>query len=106
MTISKSIKQAQLIVQQLSKQTGAETSLLHSLSQELVSIQRHALKLTTQNQSAKTAAKPEMKSGCYVFAGEKAFFCPNCYDNLSNKVPTKRLNSKLRVCPICRMSIQ
>jgi hypothetical protein len=51
-------------------------------------------------------AKPELKSGCYVFSGEKGFFCPRCYDNHSNKVATTRLNSKQRICPACRASLK
>ena len=51
-------------------------------------------------------AKPELKSGCYIFSGEKGFFCPRCYDNHGNKVATIRLNSKQRICPTCRASIK
>jgi hypothetical protein len=51
-------------------------------------------------------AKPELKSGCYIFSSEKGFFCPRCYDNHGNKVATTRLNSKQRICPACRSSLK
>jgi hypothetical protein len=60
----------------------------------------------TMKQAPIIIAKPELKSGCYIFSGEKGFFCPRCYDNHGNKVATSRLNSKQRICPACRASLK
>jgi hypothetical protein len=60
----------------------------------------------TMKQAPIIIAKPELKSGCYIFPGEKGFFCPRCYDNHGNKVATTRLNSKQRICPACRASLK
>jgi hypothetical protein len=60
----------------------------------------------TMKQTPIIIAKPELKSGCYIFSGEKGFFCPRCYDSHSNKVATTRLNSKQRICPACRASLK
>ena len=52
-----------------------------------------------------TTATIDPKTGCYLFEDDAGFFCPNCLDNRQQKINTKRLNSKLRVCPSCRSSI-
>ncbi|MFW5451252.1 MAG: hypothetical protein ACKE9I_06605 [Methylophagaceae bacterium] len=112
MTIIKSIDHSKSLVQQISahKQLANNpelANLLNSLSAELDIIHLEASQLRKQNNSSQgvSNSKPEMKSGCYIFADQKGFFCPHCYDNIGHKVPTKRMNSKLRVCPSCRSSI-
>ncbi|MBL1321639.1 MAG: hypothetical protein COA63_011340 [Methylophaga sp.] len=105
MTIFKSIDQAKSLVKQLSKNKSDEL-ILRSISKELESITVFARQLTDETVLSPSPSKPEIKSGCYIFANAKGFFCPNCYDNTGNKVATKRLNSKLRVCPECRASIK
>ena len=105
MSIHQAIKQAQQIVKQLSTQPKTDTKLLQKLTQELDNIAHYANTLAIDN-ARNDIHKPEMKSGCYIFSDEKGFFCPSCYDRAGQKVPTKRLNSKLRVCPACRSSIQ
>jgi hypothetical protein len=52
-----------------------------------------------------TSVTIDTNSGCYVFADIPGFFCPSCFDKRQQQVNTKRLNSKLRVCPSCRASI-
>jgi hypothetical protein len=104
MSIHQSIKQAQKIVKQLSKQSKHDQKLLRLLTDELKSIADYANTLAIED-SRNHNLKPEMKAGCYVFVDEKGFFCPSCYDRAGQKVLTKRLNSKLRVCPSCRASI-
>lgn len=104
MTIFNSIERAKSLLSQLSK-SNPEKELLASISKELESITVFAHKLTKKSSPDSIISKPDIKSGCYIFANEKGFFCPNCYDNMGNKVATRRLNSKLRVCPICRASI-
>ncbi|NOQ82074.1 MAG: hypothetical protein GQ548_06090 [Methylophaga sp.] len=113
MTIFKSIAHSQSLLQQLSSNKQLDGNpeildLLTSLTTELENINSLAQQLSKElpeNQEAPNA-KPEIKSGCYVFADEKGFFCPSCYDNHSNKVATTRINSKLRICPACRTSIK
>ncbi len=105
MSIHQTIKQAQQIVKQLSTQSETDAKLLQQLTQKLDTIARYAATLANDD-SSNDKGKPEMKSGCYIFSDEKGFFCPNCYDHAGQKVATKRLNSKLRVCPSCRISIQ
>ncbi len=100
MSIHQTIKQAQQIVKQLSTQSETDTKLLQQLTQKLDTIAQYVTTIDND------IDKPEMKSGCYIFSDEKGFFCPNCYDHAGQKVATKRLNSKLRVCPNCRSSIQ
>ncbi|MFW5427431.1 MAG: hypothetical protein ACKE8G_06420 [Methylophagaceae bacterium] len=105
MTIFNSIEQAKLLLEKLSINNKNE-DLLASISTELDNITLFAKQLTRKNPPTPVPFKPEIKSGCYVFADQKGFFCPNCYDNTGNKVSTKRLNSQLRVCPQCRASIK
>lgn len=74
------------------------------------SIENEVTKLLKQvNKTEKTdntsSANIDEKSGCYVFEGISGYFCPNCFDNQQQRVNTKRLNSKLRICPQCRASI-
>jgi hypothetical protein len=83
------------------EQIKTNTSFLQQQLTQLSKTQHHALK-----QTSLIIAKPELKSGCYIFAGEKGFFCPRCYDNHGNKIATTRLNSKQRICPACRASLK
>ncbi len=124
MEIFDPITRSQAILQQISSVTDTADNhklmpLLTSLSTELDNIKLIAHQLTEEmsqlqdgqkkllNPSAsQNIIKPEIKSGCYIFADQKGFFCPNCYDNSGNKVATTRINSKLRVCPACRTSIK
>ena len=79
--------------------------IAHQLTKEISELQNDQKKLFS-SRAPQTTIKPEIKSGCYVFADEKGFFCLNCYDKSGNKVATTRINSKLRVCPTCRASIK
>ena len=115
MTILNSIQQVQELIQQLSSNPKiAEDTELNSiltlLNSEVESIKSKAEKLSSQAGSAqvKISGMPHIdaKSGCYKFDNEQGFFCPNCYDQSSNRVQTKRLNKQLRVCPTCRASIK
>jgi hypothetical protein len=60
---------------------------------------------TKDSKPSKTSVTLDKKSGCYVFDDVSGFFCPACFDKRQQQVNTKRLNSKLRVCPNCRASI-
>ncbi len=124
MEIFKPITRSQAILQQISSVANTNdehqlTLLLTSLSTELDNIKLIAHQLTEEisqlqdgqkrllnSSPTQNIIKPEIKSGCYIFADEKGFFCPNCYDKSGNKVATTRINSKLRVCPACRTTIK
>ncbi|NQY27199.1 MAG: hypothetical protein HRT92_08475 [Piscirickettsiaceae bacterium] len=107
MTIFNAITHSQSLLKQVSSRNNDAkiTALLDSLLTELEHINTFAHQLTSDT-SISSQTTPEIKSGCYIFANEKVFYCPNCYDNDAKKVATKRMNSKLRVCPSCRASIR
>lgn len=120
MTIIDNIKQAQILLQHISSQDSFNTEVSESLSSlqiELDTASSQAQQLveklkqlqTPDNSEAHsqiTPSLPKMESGCYVFKGDKGFFCPRCYDRDGHKVATARINKKLRVCPECRASIK
>ena len=115
MTIYDAIKQSQALLDQISSHQQVNndvelTSLTSALSSELDTINAFAKDLSSQPKTirAKKADSPHLdaKSGCYKFANEQGFFCPNCYDQSGSRVPSKRLNLLLRVCPVCRASIK
>jgi len=112
MTIFKSISHSQSLLQDIannnkSDNTAEITRLITSLSAELDKIHSLAQQLADDAPIAQASQDtPELQSGCYVFANEKGFFCPRCYDNLGNKVATTRINKKLRVCPACRTGLK
>ena len=106
MTIFAAIKRSQLLLKNASTSNNTEIAdLLQSLSTELENINTFAHQLNTE-QASTSQVTPETKSGCYVFADEKGFFCPVCYDRDKRKIPTTRINSKLRVCSVCRINIK
>jgi len=87
------------------------SSHLEQIKTNTSTLQRQIAKLkknqiTAMKQTSIIINKPEIQLGCYIFSGEKGFFCPQCYDNNGNKVATIRLNSKQRICPICRASLK
>lgn len=108
MTIINSINRSQSLVQKISSINSASevSSLLLTLTKELTILKSMAEQNQSNKQADQTALKAEMKSGCYIFPNQKGFFCPNCFDNHDIKTATKRMNSKLRVCPSCRASIR
>lgn len=122
MDIFDPILQSQALVKQLSSTISDDKAKTHTLLNSLAhhldhikantsSMQQQIMQLSksqsaTRKHASMVIAKPEIKSGCYVFSGDKGFFCPRCYDVDGNKVATTRLNSKLRICPACRASIK
>ncbi len=107
MTIFNALTRSKLLLKEAtSLNTDIDVStLFDSLLIELEHINTFAHQLTSKTPS--TAKElPEVKSGCYIFANQKAFYCPDCYDNDATKVATKRMNSKLRICPNCRTRIR
>lgn len=113
MTISNSIDRSQALLQQLSAhQEIAEhddlNELVLALGQELEKIKSQVSDASTAKSSPGQNLIPQVdeKTGCYKFENEQGFFCPNCYDQTNSRMPTKRLNKQLRVCPTCRASIK
>lgn len=116
MTIIDSFQHSQTLLQQLAKhQKISGDTELSSLTDELISeinsLKTKVATLTRQPTAAEQTAESKApticeKSGCYKFDNEQGFFCPNCYDQSGSRVPTKRLNKQLRVCPNCRASIK
>ncbi len=113
MTISDAIHRSQDLLQQLrSHQEVAKHDdiniLLTALGQELESIKSQVSDSSTAKSTQGQNLIPQIdeKTGCYKFENEQGFFCPNCYDQNNSRVPTKRLNRQLRVCPTCRASIK
>ena len=49
--------------------------------------------------------KPTIKWGCYQFEGQEGLFCTACYDSKGQKSLTNRVNSRFRMCPVCRAPI-
>lgn len=116
MTIIDSFQHTQNLLQQLAKhQKITDDAELSSLTDEIISeinsLKTKVATLTRQPTAAEQTAESKApticeKSGCYKFDNEQGFFCPNCYDQSGSRVPTKRLNKHLRVCPNCRASIK
>jgi hypothetical protein len=117
MTVFDSLQHSQNLLQQLAEhQKISDDTELSSLTNELIT-EINTLKTkvaTLTRQPTATEQQPTEsnlpiiceKSGCYKFDNEQGFFCPNCYDQFGSRVPTKRLNKQLRVCPNCRASIK
>lgn len=90
-----------LIEQIKNKLPDADKYLVQELKQAL-----NKLSLTTDTTTQSSAPVMDKSSGCYVFAEDPAFFCPHCFDKTQQRIPTQRLNRKLRVCPQCRSSLR
>ena len=113
MTISNSIKRSQELLQQLANNQQVSENdelitLVTALAQELENMNAFSGDASTTQTSPQQDLAPQIdeKTGCYKFENEQGFFCPNCYDQNNSRVPTKRLNRQLRVCPTCRASIK
>jgi len=107
MTILNSLAQSQSLLQKI-KSINKEpevNDLLISLTKELNTLQSSIEQLPPSSNASDITA-PQTKSGCYLFANDKNYYCPKCYDNKQERVATTRINSKLRVCPACRNSIK
>ena len=116
MTIIDSFQHSQNLLQQLAEhQKICDDVELSSLTDELISeinsLKTKVATITRQPTAAEQSAESKAptvceKSGCYKFENEQGYFCPNCYDQTGSRIPTKRLNRLLRVCPSCRSSIK
>jgi hypothetical protein len=84
-----------------SKLSAEDQSLITELKRELNKLS--AKKHTPEAASVFPHINPE--TGCYQLYGNTAHYCPTCYDNNKELSKTKRLNSKLRVCSVCRTTI-
>ncbi|HCG6695574.1 hypothetical protein [Vibrio parahaemolyticus] len=45
------------------------------------------------------------KWGCYQFADESGLFCTACWDSKRQKSITQRMNTKTRMCNVCKSTI-
>jgi hypothetical protein len=111
MTIFDAISRSQYLLKQLTgcepdkhatlvSQLASELKIIHSLAEQMQG------RTNPSQPSAKSLAEIDPQSGCYRFENEQAYYCPLCFDNSNQRVATKRLNSRLRVCPNCRASIK
>ena len=99
--ISKNIQEAEFrnLLADLSNELADAKLQLAALKEEVarLSEENHELKAT-----ASIKQKPRMKWGCYEFPGEQGLFCTACYDTKGKKIQTTRINSNIRVCPVCK----
>lgn len=90
-------------------------NLLADLSNELADIKLEAAslkesiaKLREENLLLKSTAQPVdekpsgRKWGCYQFEGDDGLYCPGCWDSKRKKSSTTRVNTKFRICSVCR----
>ena len=114
MTITDSIKNSQSLLQQLASHQDVDSHaelkpLVAQLAEQIKSLSAEIENIPASSQQStnkSTAPVIDEKTGCYQFENEQGFFCPNCYDQTSSRVNTKRLNRKLRVCSACHASIR
>jgi len=114
MTFSNAMQRSQDLLQQIAShqlvtENGELNALVIALSQELENIKtlsNETEQTPHDSQEQGTSPQVDKQSGCYKFENEQGYFCPNCYDQTGSRIPTKRLNRLLRVCPSCRSSIK
>lgn len=80
---------------------------LISTRQAILELQDKYEQVLRENRQLKeaTAPKPKpsgMKWGCYQFEGEDGLFCTACYDSKGQKSQTTRVNTRFRMCPVCK----
>lgn len=79
------------------------------VQQEMLEMQDKYEAVLRENKHLKEATVPRPKGkpkwGCYELEGEEGLFCPTCYDTKGQKIQTTRLNSRFRMCPICKVSL-
>lgn len=105
MTLSERIKQVQQDLSQLT-QTIADTALKHKLNMLVEALSHIALDASPDEMTTSVSTAAELKNGCYVFPNQKSFYCPSCFDRDGTKAVTTRINSKLRICSVCKTSIK
>jgi hypothetical protein len=79
-------------------------SLLQSLQNEIDHL-HHEFNDCSGSAPSLNVPRLDANTNCYLFENKEGYFCTNCFDTKKQLVKTKRLNSKLRVCPSCRASI-
>lgn len=82
-----------------------ETKLAES-DKPLITLLRNELNKTSQPSPNSHHAVIDTESGCYRFDGDANYYCPNCFDQLQQRVATQRINRQLRVCSQCRASLK
>lgn len=105
MTLSDRIKHVQQNLSQLT-QTVADTALKHKLNMLVEELSHIALDAGPDKTTISVNTAVELKNGCYVFPNQKGFYCPSCFDRDGTRAVTTRINSKLRICSVCKASIK
>lgn len=95
---------AELLQQLRQKLSEKDHVLIDELELE-IKAQRYN---THASQDAKSLSSPAFnpKTGCYEKEGSVNQYCPSCYDSQQRLHQTQRINSRLRVCTVCRTSIK
>ena len=103
--ISKKVSEAEFknLLADLSNELADAKLKIASLKEQLVTQAEEIseLKRTASNASP----KPSVQWDCYKFEGEDGLYCTGCYDSKGLKSRTNRLNTKFRLCPVCKAQI-
>uniref|UniRef100_UPI003F69E91B hypothetical protein n=1 Tax=Methylophaga sp. TaxID=2024840 RepID=UPI003F69E91B len=81
----------------------ADKNLVHSLQDELELVCQNKI---TQQATQTHHPEIDINSGCYRFDGDPNFYCPQCFDQRQQRIPTQRINRQLHVCTQCRSSLK
>ena len=75
-----------------------------ALKEKLAELQQEnrLLKQTTVPSDEKPAGT---KWGCYQFEGDSQLYCTACWDTKRQKALTTRVNSRFRMCPVCKATL-
>jgi hypothetical protein len=96
--------------QELNAKIAELQGTLISARQAMLELQDKYEQILRENKQLKEAAAPKqkpsgMKWGCYQFEGEEGLFCTACYDSKGQKSQTTRVNTRFRMCPVCKAPI-
>ncbi len=80
-----------------------DTYLITAIEQEINRIQNQQ-----HDQKPAVNHQPQLnnETGCYQIGDRNTQYCPNCYERDQQLIKVQRLNSKLRVCSLCRSSLK
>jgi hypothetical protein len=107
--IASTVKNAE-VRQELNTKIADLQGLLITARQAMLELQDKYEQVLRENKQLKETTAPKqkplgMKWGCYEFEGEEGLFCTACYDSKGQKSQTNRINSRFRMCPVCRATI-
>lgn len=90
-------------IQSLLQQIAAK---LPADDQHLVTALQDVLKQPQPGAASTAVPELDASTGCYRFDLDPGFYCPKCFENTKQRVPTQRVNRKLRICTQCRASLK